>query len=946
MSDNTTMGKRDFFISYNKADKDLAKQIGKILADNGYSVHIQAWGIRPGNDFIKKMNEFLEDSKGFIAVVSRNYFDSPYCDIEWWTAFNKYVHTRGEYRFFAFRAEDVAMPELTQTTVYKDLFELEDIKDAVLKTVDEKPIPRKKSADDTATQQIRKLPERNLDFSGRTEDLLKLDIAFREDRTGLVKQIICGLGGVGKTSLALEYAYRSIHKYADAIWWINAETAHGARDDLLRFAERLGLLTEGWEAAQSLTDERLRERLQGWFEKHPSFLIIFDNVESADDIRGLLPHDIGHVLITARDYDIRLKNAKSLELGVFTDDEAKEFLIEHAPKATKDEKALDKLIVRLGRLPLGLKQAAAYMTHRANNCDCEKYLELLDKHGLRVFEGGIVKPEDYHAIVSTTWQVSIEKVSKSAKQLLYLCAYMAADNIPLEFFIRQRKVLPEPLQSQLSDDFTINQIVQDATRYALAERKGDNLNIHRLVQDVIREQAESDSEDWLQPVFDAMANALPRRKDYGTREARGWFEQIAQHAAVVVGHAGAYEDEDNKEQSALLCHLIGAGHNASARYSQALEWYYRDLAICEKVLGAEHPSTATSYNNIGFVYESQGDYDKALEWYQKASKILEKVLGVEHPDTATSYNNIAGVYDSQGDYDKALELYHKALEIREKVLGTEHPDTATSYNNIGFVYRKQGDYGKALEWYQRSSELYEKVLGTEHPSTAIPYNNIGLVYSKQGDYDKALEWYQKATEIFEKVLGAEHPSTATSYNNIGLVYANQGDYDKALEWYQKALKVREKVLGIEHPDTATSYGNIGLVYGTLGDYDKALKWNQKALEIQEKVLGAEHPDTATSYGNIAGVYESLGNYDKALELYQKALAIRENVLGAEHPSTATSYNNIGLAYHNQGDYDKALAWYHKALAICEKVLGTEHPNTIITRKNMDYALSAKNNPHP
>ncbi len=371
----------------------------------------------------------------------------------------------------------------------------------------------------------------------------------------------------------------------------------------------------------------------------------------------------------------------------------------------------------------------------------------------------------------------------------------------------------------------------------------------------------------------------------------------------------------------------------------ALEYYGKALAIWEKVLGTEHPDTATSYNNIGVVYKSMGDYDKALEYYGKALAICEKVLGTEHPSTATSYNNIGMVYDNIGDYDKALEYYDKDLAISEKVLGTEHPSTATSYNNIGEVYHTMGDYDKALEYHNKNLAIREKVLGTEHPSTATSYNNIGGVYHHMGDDNKALEYLDKALAIREKVLGTEHPSTATSYNNIGLVYSDMGDYYKALEYYGKALAIREKVLGTEHPSTATSYNNIGTVYYHMGDYAKALEYYGKDLAICEKVLGTEHPSTATSYNNIGSVYHNMGDYDKALEYYDKDLAISEKVLGTEHPNTAQSYHNIGVTYYEQGNTDKALEYLGKALAIYKEKLGDNHPYTQQTQEWIDYIQS-------
>ena len=298
----------------------------------------------------------------------------------------------------------------------------------------------------------------------------------------------------------------------------------------------------------------------------------------------------------------------------------------------------------------------------------------------------------------------------------------------------------------------------------------------------------------------------------------------------------------------LLALAVSLGNQAwelrqKARYADALKLLQKQCEIRERILGTEHPDTAETYNDIGFVYDDLGGYASALDWYQKALRIRETVLGKDHPDTATTYNNIALVYYNQGDYARALDWYQKALRIRESVLGTDHPDTATIYNNIGLAYNNQGDYASALECYMQDLRISERVLGTDHPDTATTYNNIGLVYKNQGDYASALEWYMKDLHISERVLGADHPNTAITYDNIGQVYNEQGDYASALEWYQKALRIRESVLGTDHPSTATTYNNIGTLYFERGNFREALKWLEKALAIQLKVLGAEHPWT-------------------------------------------------------------------------------------------------------
>ena len=289
-------------------------------------------------------------------------------------------------------------------------------------------------------------------------------------------------------------------------------------------------------------------------------------------------------------------------------------------------------------------------------------------------------------------------------------------------------------------------------------------------------------------------------------------------------------------------------------YKKAEGLYKKDLLIREKVLGEEHPSAATSYNNLAEVYSKQGKYQEAEGLYKKALLIREKVLGEGHPNTSTSYNNLAGVYDSQGKYQEAEELYKKALLIRERVLGSEHPDTAASYNNLAGMYAVQGKYQEAEGLYKKALLIREKVLGEGHPDTAASYNNLAGVYDSQGKYQEAGELYKKALLISEKVLGTEHPDTATSYNNLAGVYHGQGKYQEAEELYKKALLIRERVLGTEHPLTAISYNNLARFYHNQEKYKISLSYYCKSYKICIYKLGSNHPNTQTVYDNMEMTY--------------------------------------------------------------------------------------------
>lgn len=297
---------------------------------------------------------------------------------------------------------------------------------------------------------------------------------------------------------------------------------------------------------------------------------------------------------------------------------------------------------------------------------------------------------------------------------------------------------------------------------------------------------------------------------------------------------------------AFLENIKKEGHYFDTEYIIDRVQYLPELLQIITLFTEEKFIIADILISINNFYLAIGDYTEALDYGLKALSIREKVLGQEHPDTATAYNNIGGVYYAMGDYPQALIYYQQALTICEKVLGKEHIDTATPYNNIGGIYHAIGDYAQALVYHQKALIIREKVFGKNHFNTAISYNNIGEVYRDMNDYLQALEYYQQACTIFEKMLGKEHLNTATTYNNIGVVYHAIGDYLQALVYYQQALPIYENIIGKKHPSTAITYNNFALVYEVLHEYNKALEYIDKSIAIIEKKLPETHPNRINS----------------------------------------------------------------------------------------------------
>jgi tetratricopeptide (TPR) repeat protein len=372
-----------------------------------------------------------------------------------------------------------------------------------------------------------------------------------------------------------------------------------------------------------------------------------------------------------------------------------------------------------------------------------------------------------------------------------------------------------------------------------------------------------------------------------------------------------------------------------ARYADAEVLLRQDLAVAEEHFGADHPATATSLNNLGYLLRAQGDLAGARPYYERALAFSEKALGPDRADTATSLNNLGALLNAQGDLTGARACLERALAVREKALGSDHPDTAGSLNNLGYLLQAQGDLAGARPYYERALMIAEKTLGPDHPDAAGSLNNLSHLLQAQGDLAGARPYYERALAIREKVLGPDHPDTALSLNNLGYLLDEQRDLVGARPYYERALAVYEKALGPDHPDTAMSLNNLGHLLGAQGDLAGARPNHERALAIYEKALGPDHPDTALSLNNLGYLLRAQGDLTGARPYYERALAIREKALGPDHPDTARSLNNLGYLLGAQGDLAGARPHYERALAICERTLGPDHPTTTLIRRNLE-----------
>ena len=707
---------------------------------------------------------------------------------------------------------------------------------------------------------------RNPYFTGREALLEALHRQLTTEHTTTLTQAITGLGGIGKTQTAIEYAYRHREGYR-IVWWLRAEEVTTLAADYAQLAIQLNL------PEHEATEQTIQiQAVRSWLEQHTGWLLIFDNAEERHAIRPYLPQiGNGHVLITSRN-PIWDGLGTMLPVEVMQPEEALAFLAKRTNDP--DAQAAKILAKTLGYLPLALEQATTYIRETSSSLD--HYQALFQKYCAQLLQDGHLSTE-YPDTVATTWELSFQKVQKTslaAADLLNLCAFLASDAIFLDMIIEGETYVPKRLAKTITDPLTLDQLINTLLHYALVQREGNTLTIHRLVQHVLRDQLNSTTQRrWAKRAVQIVNQTFP------APEFSNWSrcERLLSHAQICVRWIKKWDFVF--EEARRLLNDIGSYLYKRAAYTEAELLYQHALHVYEKVLGPEHSDVAESLNNLAVVYSDQGQYRQAEPLLQRALRIREKVLGAEHPDTAESLNNLAALYCDQGRYEQVEPLYQHALRILEKALGPEHPDVASSLNNLAGLYYAQDQYEQAEPLLQRALSISEKALGPEHPNVASSLNSLAGLYYAQDQYEQAEPLLQRALSILEKALGPEHPEVGRSLNSLALLYYGQDQYEQAEPLYQRALRIVEKARGPEHPDVATSLNNLAGLYETQGQYAQAEPLYQRALNIYEKALGPEHPTAATIRENLAMLYKTQGQVTKAKPLHQRVRTILTRIFG-------------------------------------------------------------------
>jgi tetratricopeptide (TPR) repeat protein len=936
-------GPVEVFCSYAPEDEIFRHQLETHLSLLQREGLLSLWHprkIAPGTDWSKAIDEHLSNAAIILLLISSDFLASDYCyGVEMALALQ--LHEANKARVLPIIARSV----LWQSSPFSHLSvlptnaraiarwrdrddALTDVANGIRQAINNLQAHSEKVAGSERTR-IWNIPlPRNRFFLGRDNLLADLTSQLRPNKSLAVSQpqAISGLGGVGKTQLAIEYAYRSVQQY-QAVLWSRAGSREVLTSGFVELARILDL-PERDEQDQKIVIAAVKQ----WLCTHDGWLLILDNADEPALVFDFLPHLFsGHIILTTRAQAIS-QMANRLEIDVLEEETAMLLLLRragvlapNAPLEQADEAnyvLAQRLCKELGALPLALDQAGAYIEETL--CGLQQYLDLFQKHRAELLRqrGGLVSD---HEPVATTWSLSfhvLEQKSTAAADVLRLCAFLHPDAIPEELFLHPTDTLtthPEP-HFLRNDPLTLNRILSILSSYSFVRRNSreHTITTHRMVQVSLQDaMTEQEYDVWIQRAIEALNTAFPDITHTTWKQC----ERLLSHALICVEQITVQTSLELASLSYTLAYYL----YQRARYKEAEPLYRQALRIREHPSGEACLETVPPLYGLANLYKEQGKYTEAEPLYLQALQILQQTQGPEHSDVAPPLIDLANLYREQGKYAAAEPLYLQALRIREQTLGPEHPQMASPLTNLANLYKVQGKYAAAEVLYQRALRIREHVLGPDHPAVAYPLTSLANFYRVQGKYLEAEPLYLRALHIREHTLGPVHPDVAYPLHGLANLYKVQGKYAAAEPLYLRALYIWEQALGSEHPEVAYPLYNVANLYRAQEQYIAAEPLYLRALYIWEQALGPEHPQVAYALNGLADLYRVQEQYTDVEPLYLRAFSIWEQALGSEHPQVACALNGLADLYRVQGKHAAAEPLYLRALHIREQALGSEHP---------------------
>lgn len=771
------------------------------------------------------------------------------------------------------------------------------------------------------------VPPRNIQFTGREELLEELHHMLSEGMTAVLPHALHGMGGVGKSQLAIEYVYRHTRDY-DLIWWVPAEGDGQIRQSLVELAAELGLPV-GREANVAvpavLEALRVGRPFRNW-------LLIFDNAEDMAKVREFFPAGgQGKILVTSRN-SAWTNVAQTVEVNVFKREESIKLLRVRDPDL--NDSAAGRLADALGDLPLAIEQAAAWLAETAMTVN--EYLALLQEKTNEILAQQ-TSSTDYAVPVAAAWNVSLERLQESnlpALRLLQVCAFFAPEPVSLRILSGTRNLDgPDELVDALSDPIKLGQSIRAIKQYALAKisHRHRTILLHRLVQSVLRGRLDEDEAgQYRHCAHQLLANADPEDPD--STEHWPTYAQLLPH----IRHAELVGCTD-KWARRLFLNTIDFLYRWGD-YAGSLELAESAITSWTELMGADDDQKLEAQQKVSRSLRGLGRHQEAYESDQNARDILVAKYGEEHELSLAASGNVCVGLRMLGDFRAALEADRQLYETSRRRFGPDDPVTLMHAYYYGISLRLMDQVTEAEERDRDTHARRARVLGEDHLSTLSVLAGIGFDVMDSGRYIEAREILRQLTQRMRTQYGDDHPGTIGNISNLSVAERKAGDHDTALMLSTEALERGRARYGQDNPETASAALNHAINLRQTGDLPQSIVVGEQAAARYERIYGPRHPSTAAAKANIAVSLRRSGRTEEALRLNAEALSVLVNRLGEDHSWSVIAAINHASVVSALGDPEHATELGRAALEHARRVDGEDHPTTLAVMLNLSLDL--------
>ena len=771
-----------------------------------------------------------------------------------------------------------------------------------------------------------KVPLRNKNFTGRGDLLEALRTKIEESSTTVALHALHGMGGVGKTQMAIEYAWRYQDSY-DLVWWVPADQPMMIRSALAQLAPSLDLP----QTAATSVGDAATAVLEALRRGHPyhRWLLIFDNADQPEDINELMPRGPGHVLLTSRNNrwgDI----VETISVDVFAREESIEFLHKRVSTSISPEHA-DRLAEELGDLPLALEQAGALLAQ--TGMTPSDYLEALHRETGHLLSVG--KPNEYPMSMTAAWSISVTNLDQrmpEAVELLRCCALFGPEPIPRDVF-RARVVQRPQLAELLSKPIRLSQAIGELGRYALLRVDLDSrtVQVHRLIQALVREALPpAEQEEIRADVHQLLVGALPQNPD----EATYWesFRNLVAHLEPTELETST--DDDVRSMALdMIRYLFLSGD-----FSSALRYVDRFIEHWSQSREAPGADALRGLREKGNILRELGSYGEAYELNQDT---LEKMraAGLPKDDTFPLINSIGADLRASGRFREALKHDEDSRAAHVDAFGPDDARTLRATNNLAVDNSLNSRFPESVRLHEEAYTLADQAGRTMGAAFLLAtWGGLARATRLNGEYGQACDVGEEAYAYGIDYLGRDHPWTLRTAKDLSTALRRFGEVERAEELARDVHGRCVRLFGLDHPDTLAAAMSLANARRNAKRAQEGLELAADTVQRYRKVYGSEHPYTLACAGNHALLLRLIASPQEARDLNERTLAGLETAVGKDHHYYLTVATNLASDLAELRDFERAVAIGEDTLPRLRRLVRENHPMTLACAGNLSADL--------